>query len=63
MPRISSADAATLEAQDLIESLQNLVPAAPFATLNYTYNKALRFLAEIFKTKPKNAKKKKNRNN
>ena len=59
MPRISSADAATLAAQDLIESLQNLVPAAPFATLNYTYNKALRFLAEIFKTKPKNAKKKK----
>ena len=48
MPRIYCAYAATLSAQDLIESLQNNVLSATFAKLNSTNYSALLSLADIF---------------
>ena len=41
MPRISSAGAATISAQDSIEALQNTVPDPPFAALNDTHHAVL----------------------
>ena len=57
MPRISSADAATLASWDLTEALKNLVPDAPFAILNVTHLSDLWSFAEIFNIIPKEAKK------
>ena len=38
MPRVASADAATLEAQYLVEALKHLTSNAPFATINETHH-------------------------
>ena len=43
---MSSADAATISAQNLVEALQIPSPNAPFATINDKYNKLLRSLSE-----------------
>ena len=48
MPRVSSANAATLAARYLVEALKQPTPNAPFATINDTHHTALRNLAEIF---------------
>ena len=48
MPKISSADAATAAARDLIYALQNPHPAAPIAPLADEHGKRLQQLAEIF---------------
>jgi hypothetical protein len=48
MPKLSSADAATRAAQDLVAALQNPSPAAPFATLGQDQMQAIRQLASIF---------------
>jgi len=49
MPKMSSADAATIAAQDLTHALLNPAPAAPYAALNQAQQKALTDLAEIFR--------------
>jgi hypothetical protein len=49
MPHMSSADAATLAAQDLTHTLLHPAPAAPFATLSNTQAEAIAQLAEIFR--------------
>ena len=53
MPRVSSANAATLAARDLIEALQKTAPNAPFVKINDTHNEALISLAELFNIIPK----------
>ena len=53
MPRILSADAATLATSDLIEEFKNPVPAETLASLNDTHHSALQILVEIFNIIPK----------
>eukprot|EP00957_Ditylum_brightwellii_P076007 5777779-Ditylum_brightwellii.AAC.1 len=48
MPKTSSADAATHVTVDLIDALQNPVPASPFAKLGKNKIDALNELAEMF---------------
>ena len=48
MPVISSSDAATHEATDLISAFKNPTPDAPFAPLGTKKLDALRKLAEIY---------------
>ena len=48
MPKTSSANAATQAAQDLTHALENLAPAAPFATLGTEQLNNFRQLADIF---------------
>ena len=48
MPRVSSADAATLSAWDLVEALKHTMPKVHFATINDTHHTALRNIAELF---------------
>jgi hypothetical protein len=50
MPKLSSADAATHAAQDLIAALQNPSPAAPFHPMGDAQLTALRQLATILGT-------------
>ena len=52
---VSSADAATISAQNLVEALQNPSPNAPFATINDTHHETLRSLVELFNIIPKAA--------
>ena len=64
MPRVSSADAATLAAQDLEEELKHSTPNATSATINDTHHTALRNLVELFNVIPKiEEKKSTNRHN
>ena len=53
MPRVSSANAATLSEQDLAEALKQPMSNAPFSTINDTHHTALRNLAELFNFIPK----------
>ena len=55
IPRVLSADAATLSARNLVESLLNPTPNAPFATIDDTHHAALRSLADLFNIIPKSA--------
>ena len=48
MLRVLSADADTLEVQYSVESLQNLTPNAPFATINNTHHTSLINMAELY---------------
>ena len=64
MPRVSSADAATLSAWDLVEALKHTMPKVHFATINDTHHTALRNLVELFNVIPKiEEKKSTNRHN
>ena len=53
MPIVKPSDAATLAAQDLVESLQNPIPNAPFATINDTHHTKLRNLMGLLNIIPK----------
>ena len=53
MPRVLSADTATLAAQNLVEVLQNPTPNAPFAKINDTHHTDLINLAEFSNIIPK----------
>ena len=44
-----------ISAQYLVEAFKNPTPNAPFATINYTHNAALRSLAYLFTVIPKSA--------
>ena len=57
MPRVLSADADTLAAQDLVEALQKPTSNAPFETINNTHHAALINQAELFNIIPKAAEK------
>eukprot|EP00957_Ditylum_brightwellii_P049724 3770738-Ditylum_brightwellii.AAC.1 len=48
MPHLSTADAATQAATDLIAALKKPAPAAPFRSLTTQHHTALCQLAEIF---------------
>jgi hypothetical protein len=52
MPKLSSQDAASQAAQDLIQALQNPAPAAPFHPLGAAHLTALHQLAAIFCNAP-----------
>ena len=58
MSRVSSAGAATLAAQELVESLKNPTPNAPFATINDTHHTGLIIMALLFNIIPKSAEQK-----
>ena len=55
---MSSDDATTLVAQDLIKASKNPVPATRFAALNNTHHTVLRSLVALFNIIPKDAEKK-----
>ena len=55
MPRVLSADADTLAAQDLVEALQKPTSNAPFETINDTHHAALISMVELFNIIPKSA--------
>ena len=48
MPRMSFKDAASQAVRDLIRSLENMAPDAPYNTIGIEQNAALRHLAKIF---------------
>ena len=50
IPRVLSADATTLAARYLVESLQKPTPNTPFAIINGTHNSVLRSLAGFTKS-------------
>ena len=50
MPKLSSADAATIAATELTHALQNPAPAAPFLKLGDEQLDAIKQLAKIFNT-------------
>ena len=52
MPRVSSADAATLSARYLVEALKHPTTNTYFATINDANNTSLRNLAELFNIIP-----------
>ena len=52
-PRVSSDDASTLAAQDLVEALQKTTKNALFATINGTHYISLIILEELFNIIPK----------
>ena len=53
MPRVSSTNAATSTARDLVEALKHPRLDAPFSTINGTYPTALINLAGLFYVTPK----------
>ena len=53
IPRVSSANAATLAAQYLMEALKHPTPNAPFETINDTHHTALINLAKRINIIPK----------
>ena len=48
MPTTSSADAATIAAQDLVHTLQKPEPATPFTTVQSDQSAALATLSDLF---------------
>ena len=46
--RVSSDDADTIAARDLVQALQNQTPNISFATINETHQTALRNFVELF---------------
>ena len=59
VPRVSSADAATLAARDLVEALKHPIPNTTFSTINDIHHTALINLAELFNIITKGADKNK----
>ena len=53
IPRVLSADAATLSAQYLVEALQNTTLNADFVKTNDTHHKEFRSIEELFNIIPK----------